>query len=95
MQPWLTSIQFNKPVLSIFNGSLVSFFLKKSEFLGGLVWPCAMCYLCKVYTCVLLFKNPLDSLEMISDAEPHFQKDSLILGSKSSSADLCTFFKMV
>ena len=51
--------------------------------------------LCVISVRFYLFKNTLDSLEKIIDAEPHFQKDSLILGGKSSSPDLCTFFKMV
>ena len=43
----------------------------------------AMCYLCQIL-CVLLFKNTLDSLGIITDAEPHFQKDSLILDRKAA-----------
>ena len=54
--------------------------LKRTQYLRTLARPCALSVW--DFTCVLLFKNTLDSLEIFRDAKPHFQQDSLILGIK-------------
>lgn len=47
------------------------------------------------FTCVRLFKNTLDSLGIITDAEPHFQKGSLILDRKAAHLLSAHFAKWI
>lgn len=47
------------------------------------------------FTCVLLFKNTLDSRGIITDAESHSQKDSLILDGKAAHLVSAHFSKWI
>lgn len=78
-------------ILNTFSGSLVFKNLKRQH-LRRLAWPCVLSVW--DFTYILLLKNILDFLEIITDAEPHFQRGSFILGSNIRSPDLCSFFKM-